>query len=43
MTINEYFIGYVERSKGYRFYCPSYNTRILESINTKFHENDLIS
>ena len=42
-TINGYFIGYVERSKGYRFYCPSHNTRIVESRNIKFFENDLIS
>ena len=34
---------YVERSKGYKFYCPSYNTRIMESRNAKFLENDLIS
>ena len=36
-------IGYAERSKGYRFYCPSHSTRIVESRNTKFLENDLIS
>ena len=42
-TISGYFIGYVERSKGYRFYCPSHNTKIMESRNAKFLENDLIS
>ena len=42
-TISGYFIGYVEWSKGYRFYCPSNNTRIVESRNTKFLENDLMS
>ena len=42
-TISGYFIGYGERSKGYRFYCPSHNTRIVESRNAKFLENDLIS
>ena len=42
-TINGYFIGYAERSKGYRFYYPSHNTRIVESRNAKFLENDLIS
>ena len=42
-TISGYFIGYVERSKGYRFYCPSHSTRIVESRNAKFLENDLIS
>ncbi|GAA0163098.1 hypothetical protein LIER_19052 [Lithospermum erythrorhizon] len=30
-------------SKGYRFYCPSHSTRIVESRNAKFLENDLIS
>ena len=43
MTISGYFIGYAERSKGYRFYCPYHITRIVESINVKFLENDLIS
>ena len=42
-TINGYFIGYAEKSKGYRFYCPSHNTKIVESRNAKFLENDLIS
>ena len=42
-TITGYFIGYAERSKGYRFYCPSHNTRIVESRNVKFIENDLIN
>ena len=42
-TISGYFIGYAERSKGYRFYCPSRSTRIVESRNAKFLENDLIS
>ena len=41
--IKEYFIGYAKRSKGYRFYCPSHSTRIVESRNAKFLENDLIS
>jgi len=34
-TINRYFIGYVEKSKGYRFYCPSNNTWIVKSRNAK--------
>ena len=42
-TISGYFIGYAKRSKGYRFYCPYHITRIMESINAKFLENDLIS
>lgn len=35
-----YFIGYPDRSKGYKFYCPNHGTRIVESIATKFLEND---
>ena len=42
-TISGYFVGYVERSNGYRFYCPYHITRIVESRNVKFLENDLIS
>ena len=41
--VSGYFIGYAERSKGYRFYCPSHSTRIVESRNTKFLENNLIN
>ncbi|KAK9020145.1 hypothetical protein V6N11_054638 [Hibiscus sabdariffa] len=43
MTISGYFIGYAEKSKGYRFYCPSHITRIVESRNAKFLESDSIS
>uniref|UniRef100_A0A803M5E7 Integrase catalytic domain-containing protein n=1 Tax=Chenopodium quinoa TaxID=63459 RepID=A0A803M5E7_CHEQI len=42
-TISGYFIGYAEKSKGYRFYCPSHSTRIVESRNAKFLENDLVN
>ena len=37
-TISGYFIGYAERSKGYRFYGPYHITRIVESRNAKFLE-----
>ena len=43
MTISEYFMGYAEKSKGYKFYCPSHNIRIMESKNAKFLEYDLVS
>ncbi|KAL6321889.1 hypothetical protein AAG906_035595 [Vitis piasezkii] len=33
----------LKMSKGYRFYCPSHNTNIVESRNAKFLENDLIN
>ena len=42
-TISGHFIGYAKKSKGYRFYCPSHTTRIVESRNVKFLENDLVS
>ena len=42
-TISGYFIGYVEKFKGYIFYCPSHNTRIVESRNAKFMKYDLVS
>ena len=38
-TISGYFIGYPEKSKGYRFYCPTHNTRIVETGNARFIEN----
>ena len=40
-TISGYFIGYAEKSKGYRFYCPHHSLRFVESRNAKFLENDL--
>ena len=42
-TINAFFIGYPEKSKWYRFYCPNHSTRIMETGNAKFIENDEIS
>ena len=42
-TLSGFFIGYAKTSKGYRFYCPSHSTRIVESRNAKFLENDMIS
>ncbi|KAL6350255.1 hypothetical protein AAG906_004200 [Vitis piasezkii] len=41
-TISGYFIGYAEKSKGYRFYCPSHDIRIVELRNAKFLEYDLV-
>ncbi|PKU65328.1 Retrovirus-related Pol polyprotein from transposon TNT 1-94 [Dendrobium catenatum] len=38
-----FFIGYLENSKGYRFYCPNHSTEIVETGNAKFIENDEIS
>ena len=41
-TLSGHFIVYAEKFKGYRFYCPSNTTRIMELRNAKFLENDLI-
>ncbi|KAJ9558495.1 hypothetical protein OSB04_013109 [Centaurea solstitialis] len=38
-TISCYFVGYLERSKGYRFYAPSHTTRIVETRRAEFLEN----
>ncbi|GJR74554.1 putative RNA-directed DNA polymerase [Tanacetum coccineum] len=38
-TIGCFFIGHPERSKGYRFYCPSHGTRIVETHHAEFLEN----
>jgi hypothetical protein len=38
-----YFIGYPERSKGFRFYCPSHTTRIVETRHAVFFKNYNIS
>ena len=42
-TISGYFIGYLEKSKGYRFYCPTHSTKIVETGNARFLENGEIS
>ncbi|XP_057969384.1 uncharacterized protein LOC131158531 [Malania oleifera] len=39
-TISGNFIGYPEKSKGYIFYCPNHVTRIVETRNASFIEND---
>jgi len=38
-TISGFFIGYLEKSKGYMFYCPTHSTRIIETGNAWFIEN----
>ena len=42
-TISGYFIGYSEKSKGFRFFCPNHSTRIVETGNARFIENGEIS
>lgn len=40
-TTRCYFIGYPINAKGYKFYCPTRGTKIVEAINAKFLENDI--
>ena len=42
-TISGYFIGYPDKSKGYRFYCSNHSVRIVETGNARFLENGEIS
>ncbi|CAA7037024.1 unnamed protein product [Microthlaspi erraticum] len=42
-TISGFFIGYPEKSKGFRIYCPNHSTRIVETGNARFHENGEVS
>ncbi|GKC98073.1 retrovirus-related pol polyprotein from transposon TNT 1-94 [Tanacetum coccineum] len=42
-TISGYFIGYPEKSKGYRFYHPNHSSRIVKTSNAKFMENGKVS
>lgn len=41
--ISDYFIGHLEKSKGYKFYSPNHNTRIIKFDNARFTENYDIS
>ncbi|RVW93405.1 Retrovirus-related Pol polyprotein from transposon TNT 1-94 [Vitis vinifera] len=42
-TISGYFIGYPDKSKGCKFYCPNHSVRIVETDNARFLENGEIS
>ncbi|KAK9913445.1 hypothetical protein M0R45_037261 [Rubus argutus] len=37
-TVSAFFIGYPERSKGFKFYCPSYTSRIIETNKAVFYD-----
>jgi hypothetical protein len=41
-TASCHFIGYPERSKGFRFYCPDRFTRFVETRHVVFPENEII-
>ncbi|KAL8137741.1 hypothetical protein V2J09_003742 [Rumex salicifolius] len=42
-TISGFYIRYLKKSKGYRFYSPNHSTRIVEIGNARFIENDKLS
>ncbi|VFQ70437.1 unnamed protein product [Cuscuta campestris] len=42
-TVTCYFIGYPSHSKGYRFYCTSHVTRIVETKDAHFLEDFEVS
>ena len=42
-TISVSFIGYLEKSNGYMFYCPNHSMRIIEIGNVRFIEKGEIS
>ncbi|CAL9021467.1 unnamed protein product [Prunus brigantina] len=39
-TTSGYFVGYPERTKGYRFYCPQNTTRFVETQRAIFIESE---
>ena len=41
-TVSCHFIVYLEKSKGYRFYCPSRQTKFIETRHAIFLEDDMI-
>ena len=42
-TVSCHFIGYPDRSKGYRFYCPDRFTKFVETRHAVFLENKEVS
>ena len=41
-TVSCHFIGYPEKSKGYRFYCPDRHTKFVETRHAAFLEDQII-
>jgi hypothetical protein len=37
-----YFIGYLEKSKGFRFYCPDRHTKFVEMRHAVFLEDEMM-
>jgi len=41
-TVSCHFIGYLEKSKGYRFYCPDRYTKFVETRHAVFLEDQMV-
>ena len=41
-TVSCYFIGYPEKSKGFRFYYPDRHTRFVETRHAIFLEDEIM-
>ena len=41
-TVSCHFIGYPEKSKGYRFYCPGRHTKFVETRHANFLEEQMV-
>jgi len=41
-TVSCHFIGYPEKSKGFRFYCPDRHTKFVETNHTIFLEEEMV-
>ena len=41
-TVSCHFIGYTEKSKGFRFYCPERYTKFVKTRHAVFLEDELM-
>jgi hypothetical protein len=41
-TVSYHFIGYPEKSKGFRFYCPDKYTKYVETRHAIFLEDEMM-
>jgi hypothetical protein len=39
--VSYHFIGYLEKSKGFRFYCPNRHTKFVEMRHAVFLEDEM--
>ena len=41
-TVSYHFIGYPEKSKGFRFYCPDRHTKFVKTRHAVFLEDEMM-